>query len=136
MKATYLFLKQKCFPGNLKNKFFYPTRQIFNGYNYQTCFNNGRLCLQSSLSVFWFGFCLLLGLSVIWLVVLFVSGFVCQSGVMFVSGFVCQLGIMFVSGFGCQLGIMFGIGFVCLWVGKYVTSPFHSREGVSVGLCN
>ena len=71
-----------------------------------------------------------------WWVVLFVSGFVCQSGVMFVSGFACQLGIMFVSGFVCQLGIMFGIGFVCLWVGKYVTSPFHSREGVSVGLCN
>ena len=73
---------------------------------------------------FRFGFCLLLGLSVFWLVGLFVSGFVCQLGVMFVSVFVCQLGVVFVS------------GFVCLWVGKYMTSPFNSRGGVSVGLFN
>ena len=67
---------------------------------------------------------------------MFVIGFVCQLGVMFVSGFVCQLGVMFVSGFVCQLGVMFGIGFVCLWVGKYVTMPFKSREDASVGLFN
>ena len=77
------------------------------------------LCLHFSVWV-----CLLLGLSVFWLVGLFVSGFVYQLGVMFVSGFVCQLGVVFVS------------GFVCLWVGKYVTSPFNSRGGVSVGLFN
>ena len=74
------------------------------------------------MSVYWFGFCLLLGLSVFWLVV------------MFGIGFVCQLGVMFGIGFVCQLGVMFGIGFVCLWVGKYVIMPFNSREGVSVGL--
>ena len=106
-------LKQKCFPGNLKNKFFYPTWQIFIRYKYTTCFNNGRLSLQSIVSAFFrFGFCLLLGLSVFWLVGLFVSGLVCQLGVVFVSGF------------------------VCLWVGKYVTSPFNSRGGVNVGLFN
>ena len=73
--------------------------------------------MQISLSVFWFGFCLLLGLSVSWLVV------------MFVSGFVCHLGLMFVSGFVCQLGVTLGIGFVCLWVGKCVTMPFNSASG-------
>ena len=73
-------LKQKCFPGNLKNKFFYPTWQIFIGYKYTTCFNNGRLCLQSIVSAFFglgfvcywvcqfFGWwvCLSVGLSVSW----------------------------------------------------------------------
>ena len=73
--------------------------------------------MQNTLSVFRFGFCFLLGLSVFRLVVMFVIGFVCQLGVMFVSGFVRQLGVMFVSGFVCQLGVMFVIGFVCLWVG-------------------
>ena len=104
--------------------------------------------MQNSFSVFWLGFCLLLSLSVLGLVVMFVIGFVCQLGVMFVSGFVCQLGIMFVIGFVCQLGVMFVSGFVCqlgvmfvsgfvsLWVGKYVIMPFNSREGVSVGLFN
>ena len=37
----------------------------------------GVLCLQNSLSVLWFGFCLLLGLSVSWLVVMFGIWFVC-----------------------------------------------------------
>ena len=46
------------------------------GYNHQTGFNNGVLCLQNSLSVFW-------------LVVMFGIGFVCQLGVMFGIGFVC-----------------------------------------------
>ena len=77
-----------------------------------------------------------IGFVIFWLVVMFVSGFVCQLGVMFVSGFVCQLGVMFVSGFVCQLGVMFGIGFVCLWVGKYVIMPFNYREGASIGLFN
>ena len=81
-------------------------------------------------------FCLLLGLSAFWLVVMFGIGFVCHLGVMFVIGFVCQFGVMFGIGFVCQLGVMFGIGFVCLWVGKYVIMPFNSREGASVGLFN
>ena len=48
-------------------------------YNHQTGFlyNYGGLCLASSLSILWFGFCLLLGLSVSWLVVMFGIGFVC-----------------------------------------------------------
>ena len=37
----------------------------------------GELCWQNSLSVLWFGFCLLLGLSVSWLVVMFGIWFVC-----------------------------------------------------------
>ena len=52
-------MKQKCFPGNLKIKIFYSTSQIFRKYNHQT------------------GFCLLLGLSVSWLVVMFGIWFVC-----------------------------------------------------------
>ena len=67
--------------------------------------------MQNSLSVIWFGFCLLLGLSVSWLVVMFGIWFVC-----------------------CLVGGRFGIGFVCLWVGKYVIMPFNSRDDVSVGL--
>ena len=72
-------MKQKCFPGNLKIKIFYSTSQIFRKYNHQTGFlyNDGGLCLQNSLSVLWFGFCLLLGLSVSWLVVMFGIWFVC-----------------------------------------------------------
>ena len=38
---------------------------------------DGGLCLQNSLSVLWFWFCLLLGLSVSWLVVMFGIWFVC-----------------------------------------------------------
>ena len=76
--------------------------------------------MQNTLSVFWFGFCFLLGLSVFRLVVMFVIGFVCPLGVMFVSGFVCQLGVMFVIGF----------------VGWYVIMPCNSREGASVGMFN
>ena len=34
---------------------------------------------ENSLSVLWFGFCLLMGLSVSWLVVMFGIGFVCLS---------------------------------------------------------
>ena len=72
-------MKQKCFPGNLKIKIFYSTSQIFRKYNHQTGFlyNDGGLCLQNSLLVLWCGFCLLLGLSVSWLVVIFGIGFVC-----------------------------------------------------------
>ena len=69
-------MKHKCFPGNLKIKIFYCTSQIFRKYNHQTGFlyYDGGL---NSLSVIWFGFCLLLGLSVSWLVVMFGIWFVC-----------------------------------------------------------
>ena len=72
-------MKQKCFPGNLKIKIFYSTSQIFRKYNHQTGFlyNEGGLCLQNSLSVLWCGFCLPLGLSVSWLMVIFGIWFVC-----------------------------------------------------------
>ena len=66
--------------------------------------------MQNSLSVLWYGFCLLLGLSVSCLVVIGIGFF------LVVGGYVW-----------C---------WVCLWVGKYVIMPFNSREGVSVGLCN
>ena len=67
------------FTENLKIKFFYSTSPIFRKYNHLTdsFYNYGGLCLQNSLSVLWFGFCLLLGLSVSWLVVMFGIGFVC-----------------------------------------------------------
>ena len=61
------------------------------------------------MSVLWFGFCLRLGLSVSWLVVMFGIWFVCL-----------------------LVGVRFGIGFVCLWVGKYVIMPYNYRDGVSV----
>ena len=81
--------------------------------------------MQNSLSVLWFGFCLIFGLSVSWLVVIGI-GFVFSN---WVFGLVVGLCV-------CWLVVMFGIGFVCLWVGKYVIMPFNSREGVSVGLFN
>ena len=72
-------MKQECFLGNLKIKIFYSTSQIFMKYNHQTGFlyNGGGLCLQNSLLVLWCGFCLLLGLSVSLLVVMFGIWFVC-----------------------------------------------------------
>ena len=72
-------MKQKCFPGNLKIKILYSTSQIFRKCNHQTGFlyNDGGLCLQNSLLVLWCGFCLLLGLSVSWLVVIFGNYLVC-----------------------------------------------------------
>ena len=70
--------------------------------------------MQNSLSVLWFGFCLLLGLSVSWCF----------------GWWLCLvLGLCV-----CQLGVWFGIGFVCLLVCSYVIMPFNSRGGVSVGL--
>ena len=111
-------MKQKCFPGNLKIKIFYSISQIFRKYNHQTGFlyNDGGLCLQNSLSVLWFGFCLLLGLSVSWLVVMFAIGFVC----LLVGGYVWYLVCVFVGWWlglvmglcVCWLVIRFGIGFV------------------------
>ena len=62
----------------------------------------GGLCLQNSLSVLWFGFCLLLGLSVSWLVVMFAIGFVC----FLVGGYVWYLVCVFVSWW---LGLVFGL---------------------------
>ena len=69
------------FTENVKIKFFYSTSRIFRKYNHLTNFfyNYGGLCLQNSLSVFWFGFCLLLGVSVSWLVGMYGIGFVCLS---------------------------------------------------------
>ena len=67
--------------------------------------------MPNSLSVLWFGFCLLFGLCV------------CLLGFMFDIWFVCLL-----------VGVRFGIWYVCLWVGNYVIMPFNSREGVSAGL--
>ena len=78
--------------------------------------------MQNSLSVLWFGFCLLLGLSVSWLVVMFGIWFVCWW-----LGLVFGLCVVY-------LGVRFGIGFVCLWVGKYVIMSFNSRDDVSIGL--
>ena len=61
----------------------------------------GNYLCKTVCQFFRFGFCLLLGLSVFGLVVMFGIGFVCQLGVMSVIGFVCQLGVMFVIGFVC-----------------------------------
>ena len=83
--------------------------------------------MQNSLSVLWLGLCLLLGLSVSWLVVIGIGFVFWQLGVRFGSGFVSG----FVSGGLCLYCIGLCIGFVCLWVGKYVIMPL---EGVSVGL--
>ena len=97
-------MKQKCFPGNLKIKIFYSTSQIFRKYNHQTGFlyNDGGLCLQNSLSVLSFGFCLLLGLSVSWLVVMFGIWFVC----LWVGGLVWYLVCVSLSwGLGLVLGL-------------------------------
>ena len=59
-------------------------------------------CLQNSLSVLWFGFCLLLGLSVSWLVVMFGIWFVC----LWVGGYVWYLVCVLVSwGLGLVLGL-------------------------------
>ena len=62
------------------------------GYNHQNGLNNGGLCLQNSLSVFLFVFCLLLGLSVFgWWLYLELGLSVCQFGVKFGTWFVCFL---------------------------------------------
>ena len=62
--------------------------------------------MQNSLLVLWCGFCLVLGLSVSWLVVMF--------GIWFVGWWLCLV-----------LGLH-----VC----EYVIMPFNSRDDVSVGL--
>ena len=67
--------------------------------------------MANGLSVLSFGFCLLLGLSVSWLVVMFSIWFVCL-----------------------LVEVGFGIGFVCLLVSIYVIMAFKFTDGVSVGL--
>ena len=93
-------LKQKCFPGNLKNKFFYPTWQIFIGYIISTQLVSimgdyvyKALCLLFSVWVlFAIGF-------VSFLVGGFVSQWVCLS----VGGYVCQWVCLSVGGCGWQV---------------------------------
>ena len=84
------YLKQKCFPGNLKIKIFYSTSQIFRKYNHQTGFlyndGGGGLCLQNS--------------SLVW--VLFAIGFVC----FLVGGYFWYLVCVFV---GWWLFLVFGL---------------------------
>ena len=85
-------MKQKCFPGNLKFKIFYSTSQIFRKYNHQTGFlyNDGGYVCKIVCQLFGLGsvfywvclfhgwwLCLVFGLCVCGLVVMFGIWFVC-----------------------------------------------------------